>query len=68
MSWQEEGLAFILKNPVKIEERILWEEFGGMKFSSFIRQVATIKLLVISLTQLRALAELLWIQKNLRQS
>jgi len=40
MCWDLDGRAFILKNPAFIAERILMEEFSGMKFTSFIRQLS----------------------------
>jgi len=40
MCWDTDGRAFIIKNPTFIAERILKEEFNGMKFTSFIRQLS----------------------------
>ena len=39
MCWDSDGKAIVLKKPEAIADRILTEEFSGMKFSSFIRQV-----------------------------
>lgn len=47
MCWDTDGKTFILKDPEVIANRILTEEFSGMKFSSFIRQVC-LSLLIIT--------------------
>ena len=39
MCWENDGLAFRLNKPSIIAEKVLKEQLGGMKFSSFIRQV-----------------------------